>query len=370
MKIDQSPTKIAINGRFLTQPATGVQRYAYQIVRGWDMMLDKGEIDRQRYHLEIVVPKLEQPLKTFQHIPIRPVGMLKGNLWEQVELPLYTRGEFLFNPGNIGPLVKLNQAITIHDTSVFAVPYSYSAKFRFKYRLVFSVLAKTAGLVITVSQFSRNELKKYCHVPPHKLVVIPEGSDHILDVDADQDVFEQYKIGKKPYVLIVGSNAPHKNLAVVYQAAAIFPADEIDFVVVGGDFDRWFNATPVTANDRVIKLGYLSDSALKALYQGAVALVFPSLYEGFGLPPLEAMACGCPVIVSNTSSLPEVCGNAALYFDPRQPLELVEKIKCVINDPLLQSELREKGYLHAHIFHWAIAAKTTWESLVKYWLHS
>ncbi len=326
-------------------------------------MLDVGEIDQQRYQLEIFTPPLNQTVDSFQHIPIRQVGRLQGNLWEQFELPFYTRGKFLFNPGNIGPLLKINQAITIHDASVFAVPYSYTPSFLFKYRLIYSILTKTAGLVITVSNFSRNELIKYCRISPQKLVVIPEGSDHIQSVQADQTVFDKHNLGNKPYILTVGTNAPHKNLAVVYQAAAMIPADECDFVVVGGDFDRWFGRAPEMDNKRCKKLGYLTDGELKALYQGAIAFVFPSLYEGFGLPPLEAMACGCPVIISNTSSLPEICGNAALYFNPRQPEELVEKIKCVINNSLLQTELRDKGYTQASNFRWSDTSKSTWEIL-------
>lgn len=364
MKINSPRSSMTINGRFLTQPATGVQRYAFELVRGWDRMLENGEIDQQRYHLEILTPILAKTIPVFQHIPIHQVGRLHGNLWEQFELPWFSRGKFLFNPGNIAPLLKLNQAVTIHDASVFAVPYSYSFSFLFKYRLVYSVLAKTAKLVITVSEFSKKELIKYCRIKPQKLVVIPEGSDHIQRAEPDQAVFEKNDLGKKPYILTVGANAPHKNLAIVHQAAEMIPAETLDFAAVGSDFDRWFSATRVTPNDRIKKLGYITDSELKALYGGAIALVFPSLYEGFGLPPLEAMACGCPVIVSNSSSLPEVCGDAALYFDPRQPQELVEKIKCVINNPLLQSELREKGHTQANKYNWYNTAKSTWESLV------
>jgi glycosyltransferase involved in cell wall biosynthesis len=179
-------------------------------------------------------------------------------------------------------------------------------------------------------------------------------------------VLDKFNLDKIPYILTVGSHAFHKNLSVVYRAAEMIPSDALNIVVVGGDFDRWFKSTGELSTDKVKKIGYISDSELKALYQNAIALVFPSLYEGFGLPPLEAMACGCPVIVSKSSSLPEVCGDAVLYFDPHQPQELVEKINKVINNPGLRSELRGKGFSQAEKFHWSVAAKTTWESLVKY----
>ncbi|MBN1535642.1 MAG: glycosyltransferase family 4 protein [Anaerolineales bacterium] len=366
MKIYPQQSSLAINGRFLSQPATGVQRYAHELINGWDRMLQNGEIDPRQYQLEILIPPLTKPNNTYQHIPIRQVGRLQGNLWEQLELPLHSRRKWLFNPGNISPIMKLNQIVTIHDASVFATPYSYSRSFLMKYRLVYKVLAKTAKLILTVSDFSKTELIKYCHIDPQRLVVIPEGSDHILRIEPDQGVFEKHNLGKNPYLLTVGTNAPHKNLKIIYQAAEKLSAQALDFVVVGSDFDRWFNAPQITSSDRIKKLGFLSDAELKAVYQKAVAFIFPSQYEGFGLPPLEAMACGCPVIASNTASVPEICGDAALYFDPDNPAELVEKIMRVINDVNLQSELRGKGISRASHFSWAATSKKTWESLVEY----
>ncbi|NMC11525.1 MAG: glycosyltransferase family 4 protein [Chloroflexi bacterium] len=361
-----SCTRIYINGRFLSQPTTGVQRYAIELIRGWDEMLERGEIDSQHYQLSLLTPLTAKPLQPYRHIPVQPVGRLRGNLWEQLELPFFASGDFLFNPGNIGPLFKSNQGATIHDASVFAVPHSYSRSFRFKYRLVYLVLAKTARVIITVSQFSRNELQRYCHIPADKIIVIPEGSDHITRIEADSSIFDRCQIGNKPYILTVGSYASHKNLSILYRAAEMYSPGELDFICVGADFGRWFKTQPPIITERVKKLGYISDAALKALYQHAAALIFPSFYEGFGLPPLEAMRCGCPVIVSNTSSLPEICGNAALYFDPTQPQDLVEKINLVINDPMIRTEMREKGFTQAGKYTWSMTAYLTWQSLVEY----
>jgi len=369
-KDDSKPIAIIINGRFLVQPTTGVQRYAYELIRGWDEMLERGEVNPQHYHIKILTPQTPNPIKPYIHIPVQQVGVLKGNLWEQIELPFYSHGELLFNPGNIAPVLKFKQAVTIHDTSVFAVPYSYSFSFKLKYRFVFLVLAKTAQRIFTVSRFSKNELEKYCNVSPRKIEVIPEGSDHIARIHANETVFARHKIGSKPYILTVGSLAPHKNLAIVFRAAEMLPPDEIDFICVGADFGKWFKKDTLSTSERVKKIGYVTDEELKALYQRAIALVFPSVYEGFGLPPLEAMACGCPVIVSNTSSLPEICGNAALYFDPYQPQDLMEKINYIINTPQLRNELRERGFVQAQKYNWHTTANLTWQSLVKYCLNS
>ncbi|OGO62030.1 MAG: hypothetical protein A2032_03825 [Chloroflexi bacterium RBG_19FT_COMBO_49_13] len=355
--------KVAINGRFLTQPATGVQRYAYELVSAWDAMLATGEIDMQRFRLEIIVPHFAKIATKFKHITIRRVGVLSGNGWEQIELPWYTRGVFLFNPCNSGPLFKLNQAVTIHDASTFAVPYSYSFFFRMKYLVVLSVLAKTAQVVLTVSQFSKNEIMRYLHIRPEKIVVIPEGSDHFQKISPDLAVFKKYNIGEKPYLLTFGSNALHKNSFILNRASALLNFEELDFIVVGADSKGWFTSLRMSSADIFKMLGYVTNAELKALYQHAVALIYPSFYEGFGLPPIEAMACGCPAIVSNTASLPEVCGDAALYFDPDQPEDLAKKITKLICEPFCQEVLKKKGVQQAEKYLWDITARETWKSL-------
>jgi glycosyltransferase involved in cell wall biosynthesis len=363
MTTDQSPKKIAINGRFLTQPITGVQRYAYELVRAWDVMLANGEIDSQRFQLELVTPQMETPMKEFQCIQVRQVGRLKGNLWEQIDLPWYTRGEFLFNPCNIGPLVKLNQAVTIHDASVFAVPESYSWAFRLKYGLIISVLAKTASMLFTVSQYSKEELNHYCNIPLNKLVVVYEGCDHIHRIIADQSVFHKYCIGDKPYVLAVGSNAPHKNFAILDEAASVLSSENLEIIIAGGDFKGWFNSVPDCTTHGARRLGYVTEEELRALYQRATAFIIPSYYEGFGLPPLEAMACGCPVIASRIASLPEICGDAAIYIDPDKPQDLADILLELMCDPSIKQSLGERGVLQANKFIWRSTAKMTWEML-------
>jgi len=223
-----------------------------------------------------------------------------------------------------------------------------------------------ADTIITVSQFSRNEISHYCGRSPDKIVVIPEGSDHILRYNKDVSVFERFKIGQRPYILAVSSNSPHKNFNVIVNALNGLKSINFDIVFCGGTFSKVFNSKNLTINHSIYLLGYVSDEELRALYEQAVCFIYPSLYEGFGLPPLEAMACGCPVIVSKAASMPEVCGEAALYFDPLDPVSLADQIKRMIDDPSLRMELCNKGFQQAHIFQWVESARITWKILSSY----
>ncbi len=363
METDNSLKRIAINGRFLTQPVTGVQRYAYELVRAWDQMLAIGEIDAHQYKFELVAPHFNMPEIQFNCIPVRQVGRLRGNLWEQIELPWFTRGEFLFNPCNTGPLIKMNQVVTIHDASVFAVPESYSWAFRAKYGVTISVLAKTAKVIFTVSNFSRDELVRYCHIPVEKLVVVYEGCDHMSHIQADYSIFERNHIGDKPYILTVSSNAIHKNFSVLDHLAELLADRGMEIIIAGGKFKAGSNATPMKTIKIARRLGYVTDMELKALYERASIFVYPSNYEGFGLPPLEAMACGCPAIVSNVTSLPEICGNAALYIEPDRPDETINKILEVFQNPNVREKLKRNCMRHASNYKWSSTAKETWRLL-------
>jgi glycosyltransferase involved in cell wall biosynthesis len=259
MRSDTNKSAVAINGSFLTQPATGVQRYAYEILRAWDGMLERGEIDQARYQIEIVAPQLNKPVYGFKHIAIRQVGFMSGNLWEQIELPWHTRGKFLFNPCNIGPIIKFNQAVTIHDASVYAVPWSYSIPFRLKYRIAYYILARTAKIVFTVSEFSKQELQKYCHIPEAKMCVTYEGCDHIERIVPDPSIFQRKQIGGKPYLLAVGSNAPHKNLSILSEVAKKLDAD-INIIIAGEENMHWFTKNSTDAKTgNLRRLGFVSD---------------------------------------------------------------------------------------------------------------
>ncbi|MEI7989581.1 MAG: glycosyltransferase family 1 protein [Chloroflexota bacterium] len=353
--------RVFINGRFLTQQTTGVQRVACEIVRQFDSMLDNGKINKNQHELILCSPKQIMHELNLQHIPVKSLGKQKGHLWEQTTLPISTSGSFLVNFCNMAPLIKRRTVVTIGDASVYAIPQTYSPSFRYWYQWMIRLLGRTAIRILTYSEFSRRELIRYANIPPSKIDVIPLGGDHFISMLSDPEIWNQYNIGDKPYILAVSSMNAQKNFRRIVDALSLLDQRLCDVIIIGGSNPGVFSKIKIDFPKNVRWIGYVSDAVLKALYQKAVCLVYPSLYEGFGLPPLEAMDCGCPVIVSNTASLPEVCGDAALYCDPHDPANIAHQISLLLEDSTLQDALRSKGLKHAAQFTWAKTAEKTWQ---------
>ena len=356
------PDTIYINGRFFSKQVTGVQRYALEVLRHMDAFLQETAYSPLR--MVCLVPPGKYPPTGWKRIEVRQVGANHENIWEQVDLPLHARGALLFSPGNTGPLFYPNQVITIHDASIFAVPQAYSRVFRIKYALTFHILARISRLVLTDSLFSQMELSHYLHVAPEHFKVILLGGDHLKEIDADATILDRHGITKNTYFLSVASQSVHKNFVRVLQVASrVEPG--VEFVAAGGSFKKVFQQAeiqPTPAN--VHLLGYVNDCELKALYENALGFIFPSLYEGFGLPVLEAMNCACPVVCSRAASLPEVGGDAVLYFEPRNTDDLLAVLKRFLAEPALVADLRARGSRQAQVFPWEKTARETLDMLV------
>lgn len=358
---------IYVNGRFLTQPRTGVQRFALEILNSHDKAASESPGKVPNIQFICLVPPNTQDdlLPKWQTIKIKRAGRLTGNLWEQMELPFLARRGLLLSLCNIGPLMHFDQVVIFHDASVFAVPQAYSLPFKIKYRVIMWVLARTARQVLTDSQFSQGELAHYLRINKEKIEVMPGGCDHILAIEPDESILADHRLAQTPFLLAVGSSSPHKNLAIVVKAIEKSPDYSYNLVIAGGTYSKVFNAVESIESERIIRLGYVTDAQLRALYSQAVGFIFPSIYEGFGLPPLEAMACGCPVLSSNRASLPEVCGNAALYFDPMDVKGIGRQITQFMNDSTLRDSLKEKGFVRAKQYTWEKAAIMLFNTIIK-----
>lgn len=355
---------IYINGRFLNQPATGVQRFALEVLNALDMLLISGDASLERAEWVCLVPRDVIHFPVWKFIRVEQVGKLKGNLWEQIELPFYARRGRLLNLCNIGPYWGKRQAVVLHDASVFQVPEAYSAAFRLKYRWVMKRLARRAEVVFTVSEFSRRELARFLNVPEARFQVVTEGHEHLLDVARDESLLDHLNAREKPYLLAVGSMSPHKNLTALIRALPYLDSLDFDVLVAGGSFPNVFQGVPLMIPPNVIRVGYVSDQQLRSLYENALCLVFPSLYEGFGLPPIEAMAFGCPVLTSDRASMPEICGEAALYFDPESPREIAERIHQIAKDEALRRSLQSAGARQIQSYRWEQTARQIAERLM------
>ena len=348
--------RVFINGRFLTQAITGVQRCAAETVRALDQLIVEGEYPPDAWSFTLLVPP-SAPRPALQGIAVRAVGRGQGQWWEQLHLPRHTGDGILLSFANVAPLAARLQCVTIHDASVFAVPDAYRLTFRTWYRLLLPALGRRADRVFTDSCFSRAELIRWAGIPEHKLAVIPLAGEHILAAPPDPAVLTRNDLGQRPYILVVSSGSPHKNLAGVARAVHLTRAHHYNLVLVGGRNSEVFREGADQSDTRIRRLGYVSDRELRALYENAACLLYPSLYEGFGLPPLEAMTCGCPVIASNIASLPEVCGDAALYCDPRDPSDIATRIREVLDQPELRRSLRERALARSMTFRWSATAR-------------
>lgn len=342
--------QVFVNARFLTQPVTGVQRYAIEVAR---------HLKRLHPELRFLTPKDVIHHELAAQLGAEKVGTRTGHAWEQLELTAHADGGVLINLCNTAPLRKRNQLVVLHDASMFAVPKTYSFAFRSWYQTLFLTLSRTARKVVTVSDFSRRELARYCRMPMVRFTVVHEGAEHIHAVEPDHSIIDRHELGQQPFLLAVGSQSPHKNFRTLVQALDRLGETPFDIVVVGGARASVF-AQSGTLPRAVKQLGYVSDGELRSLYEHARGFVHPTYYEGFGLPPLEAMACGCPVVTSEAASLPEVCGDAALYFDPHDPADMAAKVERLMGDAPLRRELRERGLARARQFSWRRCAEGVW----------
>jgi glycosyltransferase involved in cell wall biosynthesis len=310
---------VLINGKWLSAQASGMQRYA-------------GEVARRVLELDpaarVVVPRdavLPDWLPASRVIRCRG----RGIVFEQLMLPWHARGAMLLNLAGPAPLIKRDQLVVMHDVTPARFPRTFSRAFVLWYSLMYRVLSRRARHLATVSEFSRRELAEVLDVDPARFALAPNGHEHAYAARASADgVTLDRELAARTgedYVLCVGNLTPSKNLAPVTRALA---AAGIPVVVVGAAGSRrvFTQESPLDAPG-IHLAGRLSDGELALLLKNARALVFPSLYEGFGLPLVEAQALGCPVIASDRASIPEVAGDGAVYFDPTRPEDAVRRVR-------------------------------------------
>ncbi|WP_291255429.1 glycosyltransferase family 1 protein [Fusobacterium sp.] len=309
--------KIVINGRFLTQQITGVQRVAHELVRELDDLVKIEQLE-----VVILAPKNILFENLYKNITIKKIGFLKGHLWEQLELPLYTFFEkgLLINFGSTAPIINTG-IVDIHDISFRVNPEFFSKKFSWYYRILIWILVRTSRKILTVSEFSKKEIIKYYGVYEEKIKVVYNSWEHILRIKEDMSILKKFNLQKKNFYLAVSSIAPNKNFKYIVELAKLYP--EKQFAIVGKKNTEVFGDLGIDNIENLVWCGYVSDEELKGLYMTCRGFIFPSFYEGFGLPPLEAMGCGCEEIyVSNTSCLPEIFEDSVYYLNPNK----VEKI--------------------------------------------
>jgi glycosyltransferase involved in cell wall biosynthesis len=345
---------VYVNARFLTQPITGVQRYALEISRQLVELMPS---------IKFVAPQNILHQETARALGVEVIGSRTGHAWEQIDLLalLKTRNSpLLINLANTAPLLYWNKVSTLHDIAFEKFPENFSWQFRTAYRLAIPRMMKTSLKVLTVSEFSKSEICTAYQLRPEKVSVVPNAvSSAFRETPAS---------ASERYILAVSSISRQKNFHGLVEAFGLLRQDTHKLYIAGAmnkifaDSDL---ARKIESNPRIRLLGRVSDDELANLYGGADAFVFPSFYEGFGIPPLEAQACGCPVIVSDAASLPEVCGDSALYCSPYNVNDIAEKIGLLISTPELARTLREKGRANAGRYNWRTSAMRLLEAIGK-----
>lgn len=333
-----------VNARFLTQHTTGIQRFATEIAR--ELLLLRDDVT-------LAVPPGDVDAAGFDPTRIVTVGRSRGHAWEQLDLPLFARRrrELLLNLASTGPTWYRPQISTHHDITYVRHPESFGRRFRAVYGIVVPrLIARSEGL-LTVSEFSRGEIADHFGVDPARFTVVHNGADARFHPGAGAT--------GRPYLLAVSSPNAHKNFARMLAAFERF-ADthpDVELRVVGSQTNSFSRQRYDGSHARVRFLGRVDDDELTALYRGAIAFVFPSLYEGFGIPPLEAQQCGCPVIAARAASLPEVLASSAVYVDPYDEADLTDAMSRVVDDPTLRANLVAAGLANAERFSWRASAQ-------------
>lgn len=346
----------AINGRFLSQSATGVQRYATEVVRSLDRLLTDDPHLATKVAFEIIAPADAVEPVSLRTIGFRRIGRPRGHLWEQTVLPAHAAGG-LISLCNTGPVCHRRQIVCIHDLNTRTCPNSYSRSFRAAYRILTPLLGRTAATVTTVSHHSAGDLVRFGICAREKIRVIPNGHEHVHAWQSAHSTATR-RVADGSRIVVIGSPAAHKNVGLVLGLAERLEAVGIGIVVVGAADPRIFRNMEREGPDNVTWLGRTTDAELAALLQDCLCLAFPSLAEGFGLPPIEAMALGCPTVVSDRAPMPEICGGAALYASPDDPEAWLRHFVELHRSPELRRCVIQRGLDQALRFSWRGAAQS------------
>ena len=338
---------IVLNARFLTQRTTGIQRFATEITR---------ELLVLRSDVVLAAPRGPIDPAGLPTSRIVRVGRLTGHAWEQIDLPLFARRRdaVLLGLASTGPVWYRPQVSTHHDITWVRHPESFGRRFRAVYGFVVPRLIARSDHLLTVSAFSRGEIAAHFAAPSESFTVVPNAADGRFRPAADD---APGTTGR--YLLAVSSPNAHKNFARMLAAFARFSVahPDVELRVVGSQARAFARQEYAEAGERVRFLGRVDDDDLAALYRGAVAFVFPSLYEGFGIPPLEAQQCGCPVIAARAASLPEVLGDSAVFVDPYDVDDLANAMTRIVGDEALRERLSRDGLRNARRFSWRASAE-------------
>jgi glycosyltransferase involved in cell wall biosynthesis len=352
---------IYFNGKFYAGGLNGVHRVADRLIREVDGLL-AARAAADRRPATLFLPARHQWRPELQ--AIRVVEQADGHkqLWEQAKLPRRAADGFLVNLCNLAPIAHRNKLLMLHDAQFLFPDSSYPLRQRIGYKLLTPLMARTSRRVLTVSNYSRQMLDLLHVSEEQRTMVLYNGADHILEAAPDREILARLGLTQGGFVLLFGSHKRYKNVQVVFEAFAAGSLDQLDLVVIGPDRAE-LERGGLTVPGAVRFAGRAGDGELRALYENALCLAFPSRTEGFGLPPVEAMLCDCPSVVAPAGAIPEVCRDAALYADVDDPAGWAAMIRRYATDGALRRQKVESGRSRAACFTWAQAGRTLLETI-------
>lgn len=307
-----------------------------------------------------------------QYTPLSPSTQnsrgFKGHLWDQLVLPWKAKNKLLWSPNNVGPMFLKRQVLTVHDIVSIDHPEWLNKTFVKWYQFFTPILFKNVAHIVSISEFTKQRILERFKLPESKITVIHNGVDIPVINPEPQSRFE---VPFKRYILSLGSIEPRKNIPMLIEAWKNIQhevPEDIGLVIVGAKGNnRIFRDTPIKElPQKVFFTGHISDEHIKQLYAEAMLFVYMSIYEGFGLPPLEAMSYGTAVLTGNKTSLPEVIGDAGLMVDPLSLSECENALKYLIYNESERNRLAEKGLMRAKLFTWKDASEKTWNLLKQF----
>ena len=307
--------KIIINGEYFCRKLSGIERFAHEITMRLDEISKKDEIG-------IIISNDAKNVPHFKNLKMinYEKDITSCPIWQQFILPeiLWKMKAIALDFGNACSLFY--PGITfLHDIYCEMFPSDFKTKRekheRFYFRVLYRIIAYRAKRIATVSYFSRNQIASKYHINPKRMTVIYSSWNHFKHIKSDLSVFDDFPVLSKPFYFSLGSLSKRKNIKWIIEYAAKNPASL--FALSGASLDTVkVDELSSSVPSNIVMLGYLDDGKVKALMEKCKAFVHPSYYEGFGLPPLEALSCGAQIIISNAASLPEIYGNTAHYIDP------------------------------------------------------
>ncbi|GGF54289.1 glycosyl transferase [Azorhizobium oxalatiphilum] len=346
-----------INGDFLGLKPTGVARYAREVTLALDALVSARHPLTQGLELTVVAPRAPEDGFALGAIPVKVVPEFRTprlpQVWVQLQLPFHVKGGLL-SFCNLAPLAAPRQILCIHDMQTRLTPESYGFGFRLAHRLLLPLLGRRAAAITTVSCMSAEQIVRFRVAEPGKISITHNGSDHARRWQPEHATarFPQ----ERPFVLALARDQAHKNMELLHALAAPLDALGIDLVLAGADGPGAFSRLgPMPEN--VHFLTHITDDDLAAGLSQALAFLLPSRTEGFGLPAVEAMVWGCPVIAADAPALPQICGEAADYAGPDAVEDWIAAITRLMDDPEHRQRQIAAGHGRARLFTWPLIAE-------------